>query len=100
VVAEVKATVKLDDAVAVAVGAAPPSVIGDRSGKVMVWEFETVSAYIAVAPEVAPVIRYDTAAAAAVGGPDKRPVVVLKEIPLFGVGVTVYVSVGFGFVSV
>ena len=38
VVAEVKVTVKLDDAVAVAVGAAPPRVIGERSGKVMVWE--------------------------------------------------------------
>jgi hypothetical protein len=35
-VAEVYATVKLDEAVAASVGAAPPSVIGDKSGNVMV----------------------------------------------------------------
>ena len=36
VVAEVKETVKLEEAVAESVGAAPPRVIGERSGKVIV----------------------------------------------------------------
>jgi hypothetical protein len=43
VVADVYATVKLDEAVAESVGAEPPSFIGDRSGKVMVC---VVRAYV------------------------------------------------------
>ncbi len=37
VLAEVKETVKLEEAVAESIGAVPPSVIGDKSKKVMDW---------------------------------------------------------------
>jgi hypothetical protein len=46
-VALVYATVKLDDAVAAGIGAAPPSVIGDKSGNVMVCAVRAVLTVIA-----------------------------------------------------
>jgi quinolinate synthase len=107
VVADVKATVKPDVAVADSVGGVSEIILSARAPNVIVCPDKTVNEYVAEALEVAPATRYVSAAAAEVGEPEKRPVLVLKLIPFLGLlkaptptTVAVYeVSSGFVFVN-
>jgi hypothetical protein len=106
VVAEVNATVNPDDAVADSVGGVSEMILSASAPKVIVCPDNTVKENVAEALEVAPATRYVSAAAAEVGVPEKRPVLVLKLIPFLGLlkdptptTVAVY-EVSFGFVFV